>query len=82
MLQNKDKTIQWKGLGRVFQMALVVKNPSANAGDVRDMSSIPGSGRSSQGGHGNPCQYSCWENPWTEEAGRLQSMGLQRVGHD
>ena len=54
MLQNKDKTIQWKGLGRAFQMAPVVKNPSANAGDVRDTSSIPGSGRSSGGGHGNP----------------------------
>ena len=40
----------------------VVKNPSANAGVVRDMGSIPGSGRSPGGGHGNPLQYSCLEN--------------------
>ena len=41
------------------QVALVVKNPPANAGDVRDLGSIPGSGRSPGGGHGNPLQYSC-----------------------
>ena len=45
------------------QMALVVKNPPANAGDIRDTSSIPGSGRSPGGGHGNPLWYSCLENP-------------------
>ena len=44
-------------------MVPVVKNLSANAGDVRDVSSIPGSGRSAGGGHGNPPQYSCLENP-------------------
>ena len=44
-------------------VALVVKNPSANAEDERDTSSIPGSGRSSGGGHGNPLQDSCLENP-------------------
>ena len=42
------------------QVVLVVKNPSANTGDV---GSIPGSGRSSGGGNGNPLQYSCLENP-------------------
>ena len=45
------------------QMALVVKNPSVNAGDIRDASSNPLSGRSPGGGHGNPLQYSCLENP-------------------
>ena len=45
------------------QVALVVKNLPANAGDVRDVGSIPGSGRSSGKGHGNPLQYSCLENP-------------------
>ena len=40
----------------------MVKNVLANAGDLRDMSSIPGSGRSSGGGHGNPLQYSYLEN--------------------
>ena len=44
-------------------MALVVKNPPANAGDIRDTGSIPGSGRSPGEGNGNPLQYSCLENP-------------------
>ena len=44
-------------------MVLVVKNPPANAGDVIDVGSIPGSGRSPRGGHGNPLQYFCLENP-------------------
>ena len=44
-------------------MALVVKNPPANAGDERDMGSIPGSGRSPGGRNGKPFQYSCLENP-------------------
>ena len=44
------------------QGALVVKNPPANAGDVRDMGSVPGVGRSPGGGHGNPLQYSSLEN--------------------
>ena len=45
------------------QVALMVKNSPANSGDIRDSSSIPGSGRSPGGGHGNPFQYSCLENP-------------------
>ena len=44
-------------------MVLVVNNLSANARDVRDVSLIPGPGRSPGGGHGNPLQYSCLENP-------------------
>ena len=44
-------------------MALVVKNPPANAGDVRDAGLISGLGRSPGGGNGNPLQYSCMENP-------------------
>ena len=43
-------------------MALVVENPLASAGDVRDAGSIPGLGRSPRGGHGNPLQYSCLEH--------------------
>ena len=58
-------------------MVLVVKNPPANAGDVRDTASISGLGRSPGGGHGNPLQYSCLGIPWTEEPGGLQSMGSQ-----
>ena len=57
------------------QVALVVENLPANAGDVRDAGSIPGSGRSPGRGNGNPLQYSCWRIPWTEEPGGLQSIG-------
>ena len=45
------------------QVALVVKNLPDNVGDVRNAGSIPGSGRFSGGGHGNPLQYSCLDNP-------------------
>ena len=41
----------------------MVKNPPDNAGEIRDVDSIPGLGRSPGGGHGNPLQYSCLENP-------------------
>ena len=44
-------------------MVLVVKNPPGSAGDIRDSGLIPGSGRSPGGGHGNPLQYFCLENP-------------------
>ena len=64
------------------RVVLVLKNPPTDAGDVRDTSSIPGSGRSPEGGSGNPLQYYCLENPWTEEPSRLQTMGSQRIGHN
>ena len=60
-------------------MAQWVKNPSDNAGD---MGLIAGPGRAPVGGHGSSFHYSCLENPWTEEAGELQSIGSQRVGHN
>ena len=46
-----------------FQVILVVKNLLANAGDIRDLGSIPGLGRSPGGRHGNPLQYACLETP-------------------
>ena len=46
----------------------MVNNLSANSGDVRDEGSIPGSGRYPEGGHGNPFQYSCLDNPTDREA--------------
>ena len=49
--------------GGASRVALVVKNLPANAGDIRDMSSIPGLGRIPGGGHGNPLQCSCWRIP-------------------
>ena len=51
-------------------MALVIKNPLANAGVVKDAGSIPGLGRSPGGEHGNPPQYSCLENPMDRGAWR------------
>ena len=50
-------------MDRASQVVLVVKNLAANAGDVRDVGLIPGLGGSPGGGHGNPLQYSCLENP-------------------
>ena len=47
----------------VSQVALVVKNPPVNVGDLRDRDSVPGVGRSPGGGHSNPLQYSCLESP-------------------
>ena len=64
------------------QMALVVKKLPDNTWDVRDTGLIPGLGRSPEGGQGDTHQDSCLENPMAEEPGGLQSMGLQRVGHD
>ena len=61
---------------RASQVALVVKNPPTNAGDITDMGSIPGSGRSHGGGHIDLLQHSCLENPRDrEEPGGLQSTG-------
>ena len=60
------------------QVVLVVKKPTANAGDVRDAGSIPGSGRSHEEGHGNPTPVFL---PG-EELGRLQSIGSHTVGHN
>jgi len=64
------------------QVALVVKNLPANRGDIREAGLIPGSGRSPGGGHGNPLQYLAWKIPWTEEPGRLHSIGPQKVRHN
>ena len=58
------------------------KNPPANAGESRDVGSIPGSGRSPGGGKATHSNILAWRIPWTEEPGGLQSMELQRVRHD
>ena len=54
------------------QVVLAVKNPPASTGDLRHTGSIPGSGRSPAGGHSNPLQYSCLENP--TDRGAWQAM--------
>ena len=48
---------------RVSHLALAVKNMTTNTGDIRDVGLIPGSERSPGGGHGDPLQHSCLENP-------------------
>ena len=59
-------------------MALVVKNLPANAGDIRNTASIPGSGRSPAEGHGNPLQYSCLENSMDRGAWRTTVHGVTK----
>ena len=63
-------------------MALVVKNLSANIGDIRDTDSVPGWGRSPGGGHGNPLSILAWRISRIEEPGGLQSMGSERIRHN
>ena len=60
----------------------MIKNLPANAGTAGDIDSIPGSGRSPGRGNGNLLQYSCLENPMSEEPSGVQFMGSQRVRHD
>ena len=60
-------------------MVLVVKNLPANAGDVRDVGSVPGLGISLGGGHGNPLQYSCLENPKDRGAWWVQWVAKSRT---
>ena len=67
---------------RASQVVLVVKNLPANSGDIRDTGSIPGWGRSPGGGHGNPFQYSCLENPMDRGAWRATSPWSCRVRHN
>ena len=63
-------------------MLLVVKNPSANAGDVRDAGSIPGLQVPLEKEMATHSRILAWRIPWTEEPGRLQSIASQRVGHN
>ena len=65
-----------------FPGGAVVKNLPASAGHARDVGSIPGPGRSPGIGNDNPLQYSYLENSRDRGAWRLQSMGLQKVGHN
>ena len=63
-------------------LAVIVIFCKASVYSARDPGSIAGFGRSPGEGNGNPLQYIAWKIPWTEEPGRLQPMGSQRVGHD
>ena len=74
---KKTRKIVLKLLG-ASQVVLVVKNPLANAGDIRDMGLIPGLGRSPGEGTGNPLQYSCLENPMDREAWWVTVHGVAK----
>jgi len=65
-----------------FPSASVGKEPACNVEDARGIGSIPGLGRSPGEGHSNHSSILVWRIPWTEEPGELQTMELQRVGHD
>ena len=72
---------------RAEQLLFIMGFPGSSDGrepacNSEDPGSIPGLGRSPGEGQGNPLQYSCLENPWTEDPGGLQSMGWQRVRQD
>ena len=60
----------------------MVKSLPAKARDIRDVSSMPGLGRSPGGGHGNPLQYSCLENPMDRGAWGTTVHRVTQVGHD
>ena len=62
-------------------MAIVVKNPFASVGDIRDMGSIPGSEDPLEEGMVTHSSILAWTIPGTEEPDRLRSIGLHRVGH-
>ena len=68
--------------GNLSQVALVVKTPPANAGDIRDTGSILGREDPLEEGTATHTSILAWRMPWTEEPGGPQSMGSQRVGHD
>ena len=61
---------------------MVKKNSSANATDITDVDSVPGTGSSPGEGNSNTLQYSYLKTPWTEERGGLQTIGSQRVRLD
>ena len=81
----RDRGAWWAAVYGVAQSRTWLKWLSSICLPVQetiDVGLIPGSGRSPGGEHGYPFQYSCLENSWTEEPGRLQSIGSHRVGHD
>ena len=67
---------------RASQEVLVVKNPPANAGDIRDVVHSLGWEDPLEEGMATHTNILAWRIPWAEEPGRLQSMGPQRVGHE
>ena len=76
------KLLIFQSLPGASQVVLVVKNPSADAGVIRDVGSILGQEDLLEEGTATHCSILAWRIPWTEESGRLQSTGSQRVRQD
>ena len=74
--------IQCLLLVKCYLVVLVVKNPPVNAKKIRNSGLIPGQEDPLEEGMATHSSTLAWEIPWTEEPGRLQFMGSQRVGHD
>ena len=66
----------------LFSQVVLVNNMPANAGDIRDALSIPGSGKSPGKGHGNPLQYFYLENPVDRGDWHASVHGVAKIGHD
>ena len=81
-LSLQGECINWVTINMGFPSGTSGRDSACNAGDTGNAGSIPELERSPGGGRGNPLHYSYLENPWRKEAGQLQSIGLQRVGHD
>ena len=84
MIKSLGKIESWKYLNIRFDFYKIVTSPGGPDGkesicNTGDLGLILGSGRSPGEGKGNPFQYLAWRIPWTEELGRLQSVGSQRV---
>ena len=71
-----------RGMSWASLVALVVKNPPANAGDIRDAGSIPGQEHPLEEGMTTHSSILVWRIPWTEKPGGLQSIRLKRVRQD
>ena len=74
--------VYYKGYNQGFKGGTSGKDLPANAGDTRDEGLIPGLGRCPEDRNGNSLHILVGKTPWTEEPGRLQSRGLQRVGQN
>ena len=74
--------MKWQDHNTNWSMDSAVKNLPANLGDIRDIGSIPGSGRSPGGRHGNPLQYSCLENPMDKGAWQAIVHGVAESRHN
>ena len=87
-MPSADKDVGQQGLSSgtatlwMSQVMLVVKNPPANAGDVRDVGLIPGWEDPLEESMATHSSILAWRVPWTEEPDGLQSMEMERVRHD